>query len=716
MEFIRHFLLTYPEAGYVLTFVAAFLESFAFVGVVVPGTAIVVVSGFVAEQLPQALDVRGLLVLAALGVFLGSATSYLVGRYYGPPLFLESGFFGRRRYLLVKAQRYFAMHGGKSVFTGHFFGPIRSLVSFVAGMAEMHYLPFLAYTFASALAWSFVHVGLGYMFGTSWELVQLWGTRLTVFLGGIAVIFLLNWVLGRFLVRHERQVRAFFISVGHSVGQALIENEYIAGFLSRHPRVVRFVQERLSPYHVFGLALTVSVTLGMFILGYFIELVADLFYQGSVAGLDSRLLGLVTFVRDPILSRVMLYVTILGGVPVGALVVAVAMLLVIRRAWARLVVLLFGPGGAYVSFTALKWLFARPRPDVSQALLIEHSASFPSGHATISFVFYGYLAYLLLRYVQSWRTKVVVVLTAVFAVGLIGLSRLYLGVHWPSDVLGGYLLGAWFLLTMIMAVYLWESTYPEVRPPRVSLFPLWLQSVVVGCAVVVAVGGYLGYIRTQSLRTVSVGSVEILPRQVVSELTSATLASVPHFTETWDGTEQVPVDLVLIGSYNALVTTFAAADWRVADPITLQTAIKIIQAALANASYPTAPISPSFYNGRVQDIGVEQETPARTARERHHARFWLAPVVLSDGRDVWFGTTSFDRGLAYSSALKFPTHTISPDIDRERDYVVAELTKTGRVTGAQTIDWVTPVIGRSGTGDLFFTDGKTRVVWLRPAP
>ena len=108
IETLGQILLTYPEAGYAVTFVAAFLESLAFIGVLFPGTIVVVVAGFVAEQIPNALDVRGVLVMAGLGVYLGSLTSYLLGRYYGPPMFTAKGFFAKRGYLLVRTQEYFA--------------------------------------------------------------------------------------------------------------------------------------------------------------------------------------------------------------------------------------------------------------------------------------------------------------------------------------------------------------------------------------------------------------------------------------------------------------------------------------------------------------------------------------------------------------------------------------------------------------------------------
>ena len=99
----------------VIVFFAAFFESVAFLGVFVPGTIIVLFSGFVAEQWPLAYDVRGLMIIVALGCFLGAAASYLVGRFYGPPFFSETSFYLKRRYL-IRAQQYFAAHGGKNIF------------------------------------------------------------------------------------------------------------------------------------------------------------------------------------------------------------------------------------------------------------------------------------------------------------------------------------------------------------------------------------------------------------------------------------------------------------------------------------------------------------------------------------------------------------------------------------------------------------------------
>jgi len=715
LEAILNFFLAHSDVGYIFVFFAAFLESIAFLGILVPGTVIVLFSGFLAEQWPLSFDVRVLMVLVALGCFFGAVTSYLLGRFYGPPFFSDRSFFLKRQYL-VRAQQYFAAYGGKSIFSGNFLGPLRSLVPFVAGMSEMGIWRFIFWSASASAVWSFLFVGLGYFLGASWEAVELWGTRLTVFLFGLAVVIVLNWLVGRFLVRHERQVRAFLLSISRSVISGLAENEYIANFIERHPRFIQFMRKRFSPYEVLGLSFSFSLILSVVILGYLLVLIHAVVVRGPLIELDNRLLELVMFVRDPIINRLMLYATNLAGWPVLGFMAALSVFLLWRRSWLRLMVFLIGAASASGAHFLLKMIFDRPRPNAGQALILASSASFPSGHAIISFVFYGFLAYVIVGYVRSWRTKIAVVLSAVFVIGLVGVSRIYLGVHWPSDVLGGYLLGAWWLVGMITVIYLYENFISPVSPAADRTRPLsflTIEKIIVAAAIAAAVWFYWFYTAGHPLQTIVIGEVEILSRKTISELTIQELNSLNKTTETLRGRTQTPVNIIVVGSRQEFEKSFRGAGWQIADPATIDNIIATVRSSLANTAYPAAPISPSFYSGRVQDIGVEKETSLKSARQRHHARFWLAPLVLADGTDVWLGTASFDNGVAYSPVLKFPTHTISPDIDSERDFIRDDLFAVGFIAREEEIVFNEPTLGTSGVGAPFFTDGRVRVLWLK---
>jgi len=97
----------------------------------------------------------------------------------------------------------------------------------------------------------------------------------------------------------------------------------------------------------------------------------------------------------------------------------------------------------------LKGLFVRPRPYFEHPLLIETSYSFPSGHAMESFVLYGMLAYFAVLALETWRARTAVVFGTALLVLLIGLSRMYLGVHYFSDVVAGYAAGGVWLSALI---------------------------------------------------------------------------------------------------------------------------------------------------------------------------------------------------------------------------------------------------------------------------
>jgi len=159
------------------------------------------------------------------------------------------------------------------------------------------------------------------------------------------------------------------------------------------------------------------------------------------------LTGLRTHASSDKLRAVAEDFTALGSVPTLVLMVAGAVILLLARGWWLLALMtaLSGiSGGAVVTW--VKLMVARPRPDLVAHWVDVHNASFPSGHAAGSAMVYLTLAALATQLTDHRRVRYAIVAIAVLLVGTIGGSRVYLGVHWPSDVAAGWCFGTLWAL------------------------------------------------------------------------------------------------------------------------------------------------------------------------------------------------------------------------------------------------------------------------------
>lgn len=150
--------------------------------------------------------------------------------------------------------------------------------------------------------------------------------------------------------------------------------------------------------------------------------------------------------------------TALGGYSVLTLIGMIALgLCLIARRYDVLAMLAFSGIGATAINFSLKALFARPRPSIIDPLVDVHTFSYPSGHALMSFAIYLSFAAVTAELAAGYRTRAYLVCAGVFIAGIVGLTRVYLGVHYPSDVLAGWAIGgAWALLCWIAAALIKE--------------------------------------------------------------------------------------------------------------------------------------------------------------------------------------------------------------------------------------------------------------------
>ena len=192
------------------------------------------------------------------------------------------------------------------------------------------------------------------------------------------------------------------------------------------------------------------------------------------------------------------------------------------------------------------------------------------------------------------------------------------------------------------------------------------------------------------------------------------LATVPMLTRTKQGIPGDPLNVGLVGSKDEIIRAMSAAGWNAADAITRESSIRIGLSVIFNRPYPDAPVSSLFYEGRKQDLAFEQDV-GRSADRRNHVRYWLVLSRGAEGREVWLGSASFDIGVGLSHDTGQITHHVDPDLDAERNHLIAALSNVGALSTTYQVSGVGPTLtGRNGGGDPYFTDGEITLGVIDP--
>jgi hypothetical protein len=190
------------------------------------------------------------------------------------------------------------------------------------------------------------------------------------------------------------------------------------------------------------------------------------------------------------------------------------------------------------------------------------------------------------------------------------------------------------------------------------------------------------------------------------------LATQPKVTRTGSGIPGDALNVGLVGSKEDVLRSMHAASWFPADPITLRTSVEIVGSVVLDRPYYDAPVSPLFYDGKKEQLAFEKPD-GNSADKRHHVRLWQVLEKGSDGRPVWLGSITFDRGVGLSHDTGQVTHHIAPDIDAERDLLMHDLREAGMVQTLFQISGTGPTLfGRNGEGDPYYTDGEIDVASL----
>ncbi len=607
------YLSAHPELALIAVFGASFLEALAIVGTFVPGSTIVFAGGTLIGL--GAIALWPTVVVAVIGAILGDGISYWLGRHHSARLRsiwpLKS-----RPDLLERGQVFFARHGGKSVFLGRFLSPTRAVVPVIAGMSHMPIGSFYLMNVLSAFAWAALHLLPGMLFGASVSLAGAISARLGILLvAAVLSIWAVAWLVRQtydHVLPHVRRWRDRLV-------------QWAVPRTGLPSRVVMSLLDPARPEST-GLLIAAVVLLGSAWL--FFGTLEDVVSRDPLMLLDQAVFTTLRGLRTDWLDSVMVTITELGSAAVAIPVIAtVAVLLGLARCWRTLAYWLAAVGFEQVLVWILKVTVGRARPTNIYTGIEQFS--FPSGHAASSIVLYGFLAYLLARG-KSNRQKLVIALLATLAVLLISFSRIYLGAHWMSDVLGSLTLGAAWIAVLSIAYT------QHVQRERVPMHALWL-----GTLGAVVVAGSLFVISHHARDMTRYAAVYGNVTQV--DLPSWRLGGwqqLPRYRVDLEGEPEEPMLLQWAGRRDEVASALDSAGWR--RPVSWSAATAL--AWLVPDPDPSRlPVLPKFHEGSPETFSfVRQVNP----HQRLVVRFWQSAFDVGTGdgqRRVWLGTVSMEN-------------------------------------------------------------------------
>ncbi|WP_434595214.1 bifunctional DedA family/phosphatase PAP2 family protein [Pseudomonas sp. R4-83] len=392
LDSVTGWLAANPQWLAAAVFLVALVECLAIAGLIVPGTVLLFAVAVLAGS--GALSLSETLLLGFLGGILGDLISYFLGRHFHQNIRRLPGLRSHPEWM-AGAESYFHRYGIASLLVGRFIGPLRPMLPMVAGMCDMPFPRFIAVSLLAAAGWSLAYLLPGWATGAAFRLPLPEGFWLEA---GIVAA-------------------SIAVMVGMSVNSSL----------RRHRRATLWIG-----------SMSLLILIGLFI-GY-----------PYLTALDQGVMTLVQEHRQPALDEIAVTLTLIGEfrnmLMFSALLV---ILLLVCKQWRHAMFT-----GATLLVTALantgtKYFFARVRPEVLSDPLTTYSM--PSGHASGAFALFLSLAVLAGRG-QPPRMRLTWLLIGCIPALAIALSRVYLGAHWPTDVLAGAMLAS-----CVCAASLWLS-------------------------------------------------------------------------------------------------------------------------------------------------------------------------------------------------------------------------------------------------------------------
>jgi membrane protein DedA with SNARE-associated domain len=423
---------TLGEWTYLLVGGLAFLETGAFVGLIAPGEFTVLLGGAVAGQGDISLPL--IMAITWFSAWAGDTASFFLGQKLGREFLIRHG--DRVRITeprLHQVEGYFDRHGGKTILVGRFIGLVRALAPFIAGSSAMRYRAFVPYSILGTGLWAISLILIGYFFAQSLDRVaDLVGQGLILF--GILVGVVVGVIaLSRYLRDAENRRRV----VAEMERRPLLRPLLVAGRWVA-PQA-RFVWARLTPGGL-GLELTslfAVLAVALFALIAYAGIVSD---QPRPTGADATASDLAAEIRSDWLTDLSKAITTLGASYVALPIAAIAgLVLAARRRWIELVVLAAGVALIAGATEWLKETIERPRPP--DPLAGASGYAYPSRHAAYSTIYVWLGLTLALRVAPGLTLRGAAIAAGIAVAALVGLTRVYLRVHYLSDVTGGWGLG-----------------------------------------------------------------------------------------------------------------------------------------------------------------------------------------------------------------------------------------------------------------------------------
>ncbi|TVU73815.1 bifunctional DedA family/phosphatase PAP2 family protein [Cobetia crustatorum] len=435
------------------------LESLAIIGLLVPGVVILTAGASLAGHLELSLPL--LLISGALGAIIGDGVSFWLGVRYRDQL-PGRWPFSRHPEWLDHGQQFFHRHGSWSIAFGRFVGPVRPIIPLVAGMLNMPAAKFFLVNGLSALAWSPAYLLPGYLLGQTWQSLftlpdgangLLIGFACGLILCAFAFSFLRRQLGREGRLYHWLACRMRKTSSGRRLWWQL-----------RHP-------DPEGEFPLASMALLIFAVISVPAMSLTALAHPEPWWIDRVAA--SLAISLNALVPNNFLHQVSLILSQLGdGSGMAALVAPWLLWLLLKRRHAAWLHLTAAWVGIACANTVLKYLIQRPRPGTPAFL--EGSMSFPSAHTAGAVAVFGLAAAFIAERQPSSRRRWIY-WGAIALCTLIGLSRITLGVHYLSDILGGACLG-------LLVCALVRISYPAfVRQPSVPatqpLPVLWLSAI-----------------------------------------------------------------------------------------------------------------------------------------------------------------------------------------------------------------------------------------------